>query len=91
MDYITHEANIVIISGIMLFFSFLYYKKINLLTISILLGYFTAAYKIDCMIIGNCLLYSKYIAYFTFLITLIAIIYMPNNKNYLYMLSSYIN
>jgi hypothetical protein len=91
MDFDTQEANIVVISGVMLFLSFLYYDKINFITLSILFSYIFAAIKIDCMINGNCLFYSRYIAFSIFLITIIAIMSMPNYEKYLYYLTAIVN
>ena len=75
----TSDAFLVILSGIFLFLFLTFSYGFQNLYLVILIVYGTLAYKINCMHIGSCHFYGKYLSIATVVNVLIIILY---NKNF---------
>ena len=62
----TKEAQLIIISGFILIFTLLIYYGLKPVFLLILLSYLLSAYKVNCMQVGNCNIFAKFIALATF-------------------------
>jgi hypothetical protein len=75
---LTPDAFLVLVAGLVLFFVLLMNYGNNLIFYYILLNYIIGAYKINCMIEGNCNLFGRLSAVFTFIAIGITILNIKN-------------
>jgi len=75
----TSDAFIVLLSGFFLFLFLLLTNGFQNLYLVILVVYGTLAYKINCMHVGSCHFYAKYLSIATVINVIIIVL---NNKNF---------
>jgi hypothetical protein len=75
----TFDAFLVVLSGIFLFLFLTFSYGFQNLYLVILLVYGTMAYKINCMHVGSCHFYAKYLSIATVVNIIIIVL---NNKNF---------
>ena len=75
----TSDAFLVLISGIFLFLFLTFTLGFKNFYLVILLVYSTMAYKINCMHVGSCHFYAKYLSIATVINVIIIVL---NNKNF---------
>ncbi len=71
----TREALIVIFSGLVLFTILTFEYGFNFGFVLIFIGYLISAYKVNCMQVGHCYIFAKFIALVTFISVFYIIFY----------------